>query len=102
MPRLGNVCLTVVGEGSAAVDIAHAADIVASSTGAQHNIENIVDGDAQSYWSSASDPVSPVDVQFSFGAAQRVTAIEIDWEHPAQVIICSCFIGSHFPSKPNC
>jgi hypothetical protein len=88
MPRLGNFCLTVMGEGTSAADIAQGADVVATSSNAGHIVKNIVDGDAQSYWASASDPTSPVDVQFNFGAAQRIKSIEIEWEHPAQVIAC--------------
>ena len=85
MPRLGNYCLTMVGEGTSGADIAQGADLAATSTNVDHIAKNIVDGDAQSYWASASDPAAPVDVQFNFGAAKRISSIEIDWEHPAQV-----------------
>merc|ERR1712139_36076 len=44
----------------------------------------IADGDAQSYWASASDPAAPVDVQLDFGEAKHVKSIEIEWENPAQ------------------
>ena len=43
------------------------------------------DGDAQSYWASGPDPASRVDVQLDFSAAKQIKAVEIDWEHPAQV-----------------
>jgi hypothetical protein len=36
MPRLGNYCLTVAGEGAASADIAQGADLAATSTNAQH------------------------------------------------------------------
>ena len=95
MPRLGNYCLTVAGEGAASADIAQGADLAATSTNAQHNVKNIADGDAQSYWASASDPAAPVDVQLDFGAARQIKSVEIDWEHPAQVIACSRLAGHH-------
>jgi hypothetical protein len=46
-----------------------------------------VDGDAQSYWASGSDPAARVDVQLDFGAAKQIKTIEIEWEHPAQVCV---------------
>jgi hypothetical protein len=49
-------------------------------------VKNIADGDAQSYWASASDSAAPVDVLLDFGAARQIKSVEIDWEHPAQVI----------------
>ncbi len=93
MPRLGNYCLTVAGEGAASADIAQGADLAATSTSAQHSVKNIADADAQSYWASASDPAAPVDVQLDFGAARQIKSVEIDWEHPAQVIACSRLAG---------
>lgn len=84
MPRLGNYCLTVLGEGAASADIAQGADLAATSTNAQHSVKNIADGDAQSYWASASDPAAPVDVQLNFGSAKQIKSVEIEWEHPAQ------------------
>ena len=50
------------------------------------------DGDAQSYWASGPDPASRVDVQLDFGAARQIKAVEIDWEHPAQVCAICCFL----------
>jgi len=94
MPRLGNYCLTVMGEGAASAHIAQAADLAATSTNAQHIVKNIADGDAQSYWASASDPAAPVDVQLDFGEAKQIKSVEIDWEHPAQVITWSRLAGS--------
>ena len=85
MPRLGNYCVTMAGEGAAGSDIAQGSDLTATSTNGQHNVKNAADGDAQSYWASASDPAAPVDVQLDFGDAKHIKSIEIDWEHPAQV-----------------
>jgi hypothetical protein len=84
MPRLGNYCVTMAGEGAAGGDIAQGSDLTATSTNAQHNVKNAADGDAQSYWASASDPAAPVDVQLDFGDAKHIKSIEIEWEHPAQ------------------
>lgn len=85
MPRLGNYCVTMAGEGAASSDIAQGADLTATSTNAQHNAKSIADGDAKSYWASASDPTAPVDVQLDFGDAKHIQSVEIEWEHPAQV-----------------
>ena len=54
------------------------------------------DGDTHSYWASAPDPVSRVDVQLDFGTAKQIKVIEVDWEHPAQVhqIICWHVFGA--------
>ena len=107
MPRLGNYCLTVAGEGVADADIAQGADVTATSANAQHVVEHIAgesdggwlfrascifsclraDGDAQSYWASGPDPASRVDVQLDFGTSRQIKAVEIDWEHPAQVCL---------------
>lgn len=84
MPRLGNYCVTMAGEGAASSDIAQASDITATSSNGQHNVKSIADGDAQSYWASASDPAAPVDVQLDFGEAKNIKSVEIEWEHPAQ------------------
>ena len=84
MPRLGNYCVTMAGEGAASSDIAQGADLTATSTNAQHNVRSITDGDAQSFWASASDPTTPVDVQLDFGEMKHIKSVEIEWEHPAQ------------------
>ena len=84
MPRLGNYCVTMAGESAASSDIAQGADLTATSSNGQHSVKNIADGDAQSYWASASDPAAPVDVQLDFGEAKHVKSIEIEWENPAQ------------------
>ena len=41
MPRVGNYCLTVAGDGAADVDIAQGADVTATSANAQHAVEHI-------------------------------------------------------------
>ena len=87
MPRIGNYCLTMVGDGASDVDVAQGAHLAATSSNAQHGVKNLADGDAQSYWSSGSDPAVPVDVQLDFGAARRIKVVEIDWEYPAQVLL---------------
>ena len=86
MPRLGNYCVTVGGEGAASANIARSADLAATSTNAQHAVSNLADGDAQTYWASASDPTAPIDVQLDFGAPRQIQAVEIDWEQPAQAL----------------
>lgn len=84
MPRVGTYCLTVAGDGAVDANIAQGAEVTATSSNAQHAVEHIADGDAQSYWSSAADPASRVDVQLDFGATKQIKAVEIAWEHPAQ------------------
>ena len=84
MPQLGNYCLTMAGDSAADTDVAQVADVTATSSNAQHAVEHVADGDAQSYWASGPDPASPVDVQLDFGATKQIKAVEIDWEHPAQ------------------
>lgn len=84
MPRLGNYCLTLSGDGASDADAAQGADVVATSSDEGHGVRNIANADAQSYWASGSDPTGPVDVQFDFGARRHIKAVEIDWEHPAQ------------------
>lgn len=84
MPRVGNYCVSFAGEGAAGADISRGADVDATSSNPQHDAKNIVDGDAQSYWASGSDPAAQVDVQLDFGAAKQIKTIEIEWEHPAQ------------------
>jgi len=84
MPRVGSYCLTVAGEGAVDANIAQAAEVTATSSNAQHAVEHIADGDAQTWWSSATDPASRVDVQLDFGATKQIKAVEIEWEHPAQ------------------
>ena len=41
MPRLGNYCLTVVGDGAADADVAQEADVAVTSSNAQHAVEHI-------------------------------------------------------------
>lgn len=84
MPRMGNFCLSMAGEGADETDIALGADASATSSNAQHSIQNAVDGDGNSFWASGSDPASGVDVQLDFGAAKQIQAVEIEWEYPAQ------------------
>jgi hypothetical protein len=87
MPHVGNYCVSFAGEGAAGADISRGADVDATSSNPQHDAKNIVDGDAQSYWASGSDPAARVDVQLDFGAAKQIKTIEIEWEHPAQVCV---------------
>ena len=84
MPRVGNYCLTMAGDGAVDANIAPGAALAATSSSAEHAVKNAADGDAQSYWASASDPAAPVDVQMDFGEAKHVKSIEIEWENPAQ------------------
>ena len=85
MPRLGNFCVTMLGDGAADADVARGADFASTSSDSQHGVKSIADGDAKSYWASALDPTAPVDVQVDFGTSRQIKSIEIDWEHPAQV-----------------
>ena len=87
MPRLGNYCVTLAGESAAGQDIAPSAAITATSSAGDHHVKNIADGDAKSYWASASDPAAPVDLQFDFGERKQIKSVEIEWEHPAQVLV---------------
>ena len=98
MPRLGNYCLTLVGDSPSSADVAKDAEIAATSTNAEHAVKNIVDADAQSFWASGNDPKVPVDVQLDFGVTQHINSVQIEWEHPAQVLavwsaqdLCICF-----------
>jgi len=81
MPRLGNYCLTMSGDGAAKLDIAPSADVSATSSSAQHTASSIADGSSESHWASGFDPASPVDVVLDFGAAKLIEAVSIEWEH---------------------
>jgi hypothetical protein len=97
MPRLGNYCLTMAGDGASDADVASGAGLVATSTNTEHAVNNIVDGNAQSYWASGSDPAAPVDVQLDFGTAKLIKSVEIEWEHPAQVFfVALCLLSCVF------
>ena len=85
MPRMGNYCLTLVGDSPSGSNVAQGADVAATSSNSEHAVKNIADADAQSFWASSNDPTAPVDVQLDFGATQQINSIQIDWEHPAQV-----------------
>jgi len=98
MPRMGNYCVTVAGDGASDADAAQGADLTATSSSAQHAAKNIGDGDAQSYWASGSDPTGPVDVQLDFGTVRQIKSIEIDWEHPAQAYELQVATGSGWQS----
>lgn len=87
MPRMGNFCLTIAGDGAVEVDAAPSADVSATSSSAQHIVKNAVDGDPQSFWASAHDPESAVDMQFDLGATEQIKSVEIEWEYPAQADI---------------
>ena len=86
MPRMGNFCLTSKGNGPTKADITSGADVTATSSSAQHSASNVVDGNAQSYWASALDPASGVDMTLDFGAAKTLEQVVIDWEHPPLVL----------------
>lgn len=82
MPRLGNYCLTMSGDGATKLDIAPSADVSATSSSAQHTANSIVDGTSESHWASGFDPTSPVDVVLDFGASKVIETVSIEWEHP--------------------
>jgi hypothetical protein len=82
MPRLGNYCLTMSGDGAARIDIASSADVSATSSSAQHMASSIVDGSSETHWASGFDPTSAVDVVLDFGAAKTIETVTIDWEQP--------------------
>ena len=90
MPRIGNYCLTVAGDGTSDANAAQGAGLAATSSHADHSVKNAADGDAHSYWASGFDPAGPVDLQLDFGAEKRIKSVEIEWEHPAQVFHLSC------------
>ena len=94
MPRLGNYCLTMSGDGATKLDIGPSADVSATSTSAQHAANSIVDGNSESHWASGFDPASPVDVVLDFGAAKVIETVSIDWEHPPLVVYLQCFFLS--------
>ena len=81
MPRLGNYCVTFLGD-AALANAAPTADASATSSDSQHTVDQLTDGDAATYWASSAD--SPVDVQLDFGSIAHIKAVEIDWERPAQ------------------
>jgi len=84
MPRMGSFCLSMVGNGAAEADVALGVDVSATSSSAQHVVKNAVDGDANSFWASGSDPTSGVDLHMDLGVTKHIRAVEIDWEYPAQ------------------
>lgn len=93
MPRVGNYCLTMLGDGAGKVDVSLGADVSATSSNAQHSASNAVDGSAQSYWASGFDPASVVDMILDFGAAKQIQNVEIDWERPPLVIHTCARLG---------
>ena len=95
MPRLGNYCLTMSGDGATKLDIGPSADVSATSSSAQHTANSIVDGSSESHWASAFDPTSPVDVVLDFGASKVIEMVSIEWEHPPLVKLLCLFIHSH-------
>ena len=92
MPRLGNFCLSLVGDGAVETDVAIGADVSATSSSAQHVVKNAVDGDSHSFWASGSDPTSGVDLHVDLGATKHIRAVEIEWEYPAQARSASCLV----------
>ena len=62
MPRMGNYCLTLVGDSPSGSNVAQGADVAATSSNSEHAVKNIADADAQSFWASSNDPTAPVDV----------------------------------------
>lgn len=95
MPRLGNYCLTISGDGVDKRDIGASADVSATSSSAQHMASSIIDGSADSHWASGFDPSSAVDVLMDFGAAKIVESVSIEWEHPPLVSkVILCVLGS--------
>ena len=91
MPRLGNYCVTISGDGVDKTDIGASADVSATSSSAQHMASSIIDGSADSHWASGLDPISAVDVTMDFGAAKIVESVSIEWEHPplvSKVVLC--------------
>ena len=97
MPRMGNFCLSMVGNGAAEADVALGADVSATSSSAQHVVKNAVDGDAHSFWASGSDPTSGVDLHIDLGVTKQIRAVEIDWEYPAQACSTNSFVRSCWP-----
>ena len=77
MPRLGNYCVTFLGD-AALANAAPTADASATSSDSQHTVDQLTDADAATYWASSAD--SPVDVQLDFGSVTQIKAVEIDWE----------------------
>ena len=91
MPRLGNYCVTISGDGVDKTDIGASADVSATSSSAQHMASSIIDGSADSHWASGLDPISAVDVTMDLGAAKIVESVSIEWEHPplvSKVVLC--------------
>ena len=95
MPRMGNFCLSMMGDGAAKVDVARGADVSATSSSTQHSANNVADGSSQSFWASGFDPTSGVDMSFDFGASKVIDMIEISWEHPPLVRLFVHFISRH-------
>ena len=91
MPRLGNYCVTISGDGVDKTDIGASAAVSATSTSAQHMASSIIDGSADSHWASGFDPISAVEITMDFGAAKIVDSVSIEWEHPplvSRVLLC--------------
>ena len=95
MPRLGDFCLSMAGDGAVEANVALGADVAATSSNAQHAAKGAIDGDDHSFWASAVDPASSVDMNIDFGATKIFRTVEIDWEYPAQVFpICSTWVNA--------
>ena len=97
MPRLGNFCLSMAGDGALEANVALGADVAATSSNAQHAAKGAIDGDDHSFWASGFDPASGVDMNVDLGATKIIRTVEIEWEYPAQVFPrCStraCAVG---------
>lgn len=83
--RSKDACLSQKGSFAGDEDIALKSPVHASSASDEfHGGYSAVDGQEASFWSSAANPAGSVSIEFDFGEARHLKAVEIDWEHPAE------------------
>jgi len=82
MPRMGNFCVTFMGDN---VGFATSFDVAATSSQMGHSASSVADGDSTSFWASAYDPAenAMVDVQLKLGSPKQIHRVTIEWEYPA-------------------
>ena len=88
MPRMGNFCVTFMGD---SVGFTTNFDVAATSSQTGHSASSVADGDSTSFWASAYDPAenAMVDVQLKLGSPKEIHRVTIEWEYP---------VGSRFDS----
>jgi len=80
MPRMGNFCLTLMGDSAVSTDVSSGAVVTATASDAQHSASSVVDGNDLTYWSSGFDPSAEVSMLVDLGAEKNIEQAVIEWE----------------------